>query len=1218
MVRIFISIQITVGLLFSGVPLLASARPLSAAFTSCANITQIPQSECEALVALYNSTNGNGWGDHTNWLASDTPGNWYGITLTAGHVSGIQLEFNQLTGTLPTQIGNLPNLRNLYLNQNQLSGNIPTTLGGLTNLNNLYLYNNQLSGSIPTALGSLTNLNDLSLWGNQLSGSIPTELGNLTNLQSLWLNTNQLSGNIPAALGNLTNLNYLYLQNNLFDGSIPSELGNLTSLTHLEIGNDALSATRLSGSIPTQLGNLTNLVYLSINQTDLNGSIPSELGNLTQLKQLFLFDNELSDSIPSALGNLTDLEELSLWGNNLTGSIPPEIGNLVNLKYIYLGFNELSGSIPAQMGNMTHLQEMWLHYNQLSGSIPPELGNLANLQGMWLRSNQISGSIPTQLGNLSNLSYLYLDNNLLSGSIPAQLGNLSNLSYLFLGQNQLEGSIPPDLGNLTNLQFLDIRNDHYSAQKISGNLPPELGNLENLKELVLNNNQLSGSIPSDFNKLYKLEKLSLWDNQLSGEIPSWLGNLTGLKYVYLGFNQFTGTIPSQIGNLANLEELWLYNNQLTGSIPTSFGNLTSLTQMRLDNNQITGNIPAELGNLPQLQYLYLSNNQLSGSIPSSLGNLTTLTQLFLNNNLLGGDVPPVFTQLVNLYNPGEAPNSLDGLDIGHNYLNYPASTSELITFLAQKDPDWASTQGIPNPTPNLIEINPGNILAGSGSFMLAVTGTNFINGATVRWNGSDLTTTYGSATQLIASVPAANIATGGVIEITVSNPAPSGDASNDLIFTINNPAPALSGIDPTTVTAGSTDFTLTVNGSNFITGSKVRWNGSDLATTYVNTSQLTALVPAANITTGGTIEITVFNPAPNGGTTSAISFVINNPLPTLDSLNPANVLVGSASFTLIVNGTGFINGSVVRWNGSDLPTSYVGATQLTATVPNGNLTDPAIVNVAVFNPAPGGGVSNVLPFIVNSPIPVLSSINPMNAVSNSSDFTLTVKGNDFVSNSVIQWNGAELTTTYVSATQLTASVKTTNLSSIGTANITVFNPAPNGGTSNTLVFLITAPGERGTSIQITPGSASSLSFINTTNPVLTTLLEVPVGTVNAPTQLSYVEMPFPSESEPPQGFIFGGRYFALSAYVSGVLQPGLIFLQPVRLTLTYPNDTLSFVENTLELRYWDSASQQWSNNGITVISRNPANHTVVVEITHISEFALMGKASRVYLPVIQR
>jgi hypothetical protein len=92
---------------------------------------------------------------------------------------------------------------------------------------------------------------------------------------------------------------------------------------------------------------------------------------------------------------------------------------------------------------------------------------------------------------------------------------------------------------------------------------------------------------------------------------------------------------------------------------------------------------------------------------------------------------------------------------------------------------------------------------------------------------------------------------------------------------VGNPAPAITTISPNSANAGAAAFTLTVNGSNFISGSTVRWNGNTLSTSFVSSTQLTATVPAANVATAGRASVTVFTPTPGGGTSTAASFTIN-------------------------------------------------------------------------------------------------------------------------------------------------------------------------------------------------------------------------------------------------------------------------------------------------------------------------------------------------------
>ena len=177
----------------------------SAVGSSCATVDS-PEDRA-VLVELYGSMDGEDWENKTNWLSDRPIREWHGVTIDAsGRVSGLILSGNQLSGEIPTELGNLSNLRELYLHSNQLTGEIPTELENLSNLTTLVLSSNQLTGRIPTQLGSLSNLTRLFLYGNQLTGEIPTELGDLSNLTTLVLSSNQLTGEIPTELGDLSNL----------------------------------------------------------------------------------------------------------------------------------------------------------------------------------------------------------------------------------------------------------------------------------------------------------------------------------------------------------------------------------------------------------------------------------------------------------------------------------------------------------------------------------------------------------------------------------------------------------------------------------------------------------------------------------------------------------------------------------------------------------------------------------------------------------------------------------------------------------------------------------------------------------------------------------------------------------------------------------------------------------------------------------------------------
>ncbi|MBX7132940.1 MAG: hypothetical protein K1X67_09720 [Fimbriimonadaceae bacterium] len=361
-----------------------------------------------------------------------------------------------------------------------------------------------------------------------------------------------------------------------------------------------------------------------------------------------------------------------------------------------------------------------------------------------------------------------------------------------------------------------------------------------------------------------------------------------------------------------------------------------------------------------------------------------------------------------------------------------------------------------NPLPTTTSISPTSATAGGPAFTLTVNGSNFINGSIVRWNGADRTTTFVNSGQVTAQITLADIATAGTASVTVFNPAPGGGTSNAQTFTINNPAPTITTISPTSATAGGPAFTLTVNGTGFVNGSTVRWNGSNRTTTFVNTTQLTAQITLADIATAGTATVTVLNAAPGGGTSGGATFTINNPAPGLTSISPASAIAGGPLFTLTVNGSGFNTSSIVRWNGSNRTTTFVSATQVTAQIPATDIATAGTATVTVFNPTPGGGTSGGLTFNINNPVPSLSSLSPSSAFSGSAGITLTVNGSNFINGCTVTWNGSNRTTTFVNSGQVTAIIPSSDLATPGVAAVRVSNPGPGGGLSGSLNFTINA------------------------------------------------------------------------------------------------------------------------------------------------------------------
>jgi hypothetical protein len=180
----------------------------------------------------------------------------------------------------------------------------------------------------------------------------------------------------------------------------------------------------------------------------------------------------------------------------------------------------------------------------------------------------------------------------------------------------------------------------------------------------------------------------------------------------------------------------------------------------------------------------------------------------------------------------------------------------------------------------------------------------------------------------------------------------------------NNLVPTISSLAPSNINANQPGFVLNVNGANFVNGAIVRWNGADRPTTFVSATQLTAQIAPADVAAGGTAQVTVFNPAPGGGASPPVNFTVNNLAPAISSLAPHEIYANSPGFTLTVNGTNFVNGATVRWGGTNRTTTFISATQLTAAITSGDVATARTVKVTVFNPTPGGGVSNEVDFTI--------------------------------------------------------------------------------------------------------------------------------------------------------------------------------------------------------------------------------------------------------------
>lgn len=258
---------------------------------------------------------------------------------------------------------------------------------------------------------------------------------------------------------------------------------------------------------------------------------------------------------------------------------------------------------------------------------------------------------------------------------------------------------------------------------------------------------------------------------------------------------------------------------------------------------------------------------------------------------------------------------------------------------------------------------------------------------------------------------------------------------------------------------------LTVIGRNFVQQSAVEWNGTTLFTVFVNSNQMTATVPPSFYQVPVTATITVVTPQPGGGMTTGFTFTVNptaGPVPHISSISPSATLAGAGGVVLNVSGSNFVPQSIVTVNGSNRSTEYSNSTAVAASLTAADLMAPGVLQVTVVNPVvtppgglPGGGASNSVPLSIDAPLPVISAISPTGAQAGAVATSLSVTGTGFISQySYISINGVPQTTTFVSATQVSAPLSAAQLSVAGVNQVTVINPGPGGGTSNILTFAV--------------------------------------------------------------------------------------------------------------------------------------------------------------------
>ncbi len=234
--------------------------------------------------------------------------------------------------------------------------------------------------------------------------------------------------------------------------------------------------------------------------------------------------------------------------------------------------------------------------------------------------------------------------------------------------------------------------------------------------------------------------------------------------------------------------------------------------------------------------------------------------------------------------------------------------------------------------------------------------------------------------------------------------------------------------------------------------------------------------------TGAVVVDTFRNTALLGNKTSVIEIQLPNPVPVITNLIPGTSRVGEPGFSLKVEGDKFITTSSVQFNWNTLSTIFRDNNALEALVPSTLLTSPGTVPVTVTNPSPDGGISAQYPFTIKYPAPLLQSITPDTIGAKSTDFILKAYGSNFMSGSLLNFNGQDLGTTYVNSGELQTTVPSSLISSKGVYPVVVINViGSDRQNSNTLNFTVTELSPVITDFTPKSGQAGSLVTITGNN-----------------------------------------------------------------------------------------------------------------------------------------
>ena len=537
-----------------------------------------------ALVALYNATDGDNWTRNDNWLVGPV-NTWYGVYSwsPSGGINSIWLDNNNLTGTIPSEIGNFGDLRHLSLGDNNLTGPIPVEIGNITGLDSLDLSYNNLTGSIPVEMGNLPLWQSVELQHNQLTGNIPPSIGYSGSVVEINLSFNKLVGEIPESFKS-KDIQGLNLSNNQLEGVISSEL----------IENPAWS-------------------YLNFSNNQFVGEVKITTSGNTHGKQLRLNDNRLEKVT-------FQTADAKIWVLNISNNLIEDLTSIrdfSSIRFLYTKGNRITFEDILTLISKPNLNTFEYDLQDFIGQDT----TIYKTEGVSFTTNLNIDK------NISDNQYIWFKDGIAIDTTNANQFTLPIVTLTDAGVYTCQVTNPgaPDLTLESKSYTLEVEGDPIENRTVV---------IQDSLALVALYNATDG------------DNWTRKDNWLVGPVDTWYGvNIwqgvwqRRIRGIWLGENNLKGSLPNEIGDLSQIYFLSLGNNHLSGTLPTAMGNLANLRELNVMNNEFSGDIPEEITNLPALDSADFGSNHFTG-IGDGLKDAIYLTLVLEDNNFTCEDILP--------------------------------------------------------------------------------------------------------------------------------------------------------------------------------------------------------------------------------------------------------------------------------------------------------------------------------------------------------------------------------------------------------------------------------------------------------------------------------------------------------------------------------------------------------------------------------------------------